>query len=244
LPKKPASLVLPFEIRRQPDDVTCGPTCLQAVYAFHGERVTLPHLVDAVPSLEDGGTLGVLLASDALSRGYRVTSVTWNLRVFDPTWFVGDKHSLHERLLLRAEARRDVPKLSMAAMAYARFVESGGKVEFRDLAPSLLRNALRRRIPILTGLSATFLYREARQRVSDDVPDDVHGDPVGHFVVLTGYSARRREVHVTDPMYPNPLSEVHTYPVNIERLLGAIYLGVLTYDANIILIEPRSRNGG
>lgn len=218
--------------------MTCGPTCLQAVYAFHGQRVALSQLVAQVPALEDGGTLGVMLANDALQRGYRVTVVTWNLRVFDPTWFGDGTARLRDLLLQRAEAKQDNPKLSLAAAAYARFVENGGELQFRDLDAALVRAWLLRGVPILTGLSATFLYRERRQRAADDVPDDVRGDPVGHFVVLTGYDPRRRAVHVTDPLHPNPLSETHTYPVRMERLVGAIYLGVLTYDGNLILIEP------
>ncbi|MFT4515524.1 MAG: hypothetical protein ACI91B_004239, partial [Planctomycetota bacterium] len=84
----------------------------------------------------------------------------------------------------------------------------------------------------------TFLYRECRQRTSDDKADDLRGDPVGHFVILTGYDPKQRTVLVTDPLHPNALSDVHTYPITMDRLVGAIYLGVLTYDANLIMIEP------
>ena len=131
----------------------------------------------------------------------------------------------------------------MAAEAYAEFLELGGKVEFRDLDPALLRGVLSRGVPILTGLSATFLYRESRQRPTDDKPDDIAGDPVGHFVVLTGYDPNSNEVFVTDPLHPNVLSQTHTYPVPVERVIGAIYLGVLTYDSNLLLIEPRVTEG-
>jgi hypothetical protein len=106
-----------FEIHRQPDDTTCGPTCLHAVYRHFGDHVDLGKLVDQVPSLAGGGTLGVLLATHALSRGYRATIVTWNLQIFDPTWFPPTRSALRERLLLRAEAKRE-PKLRVAARAY------------------------------------------------------------------------------------------------------------------------------
>lgn len=228
----------PFEIRRQPDDTTCGPTCLHAVYRYYGDDGSLKRVAKRVPMLPDGGTLGVLLAIDALARGYDATIVTWNLRVFDPSWFLPDAAPLTENLKRRAHARRRDARLHGAALAYLEFVERGGRIELRDLTPKLLRTTLQKGVPILTGLSATFLYRESRQRPTDDQPDDIAGDPVGHFVVLTGYDPKKREVFVTDPMYPNPLSENHTYPVTIDRVVGAIYLGVLTYDANLILIEP------
>ncbi|MCK5945537.1 MAG: hypothetical protein KAI24_26340 [Planctomycetes bacterium] len=231
--------VLPVEMGRQPTDVSCGPTCLHAVYAYHGLDVPTSDLIAAVPSLDEGGTLGVMLARDALARGFDATIVTWNLRVFDPSWFEDDAPPLADRLRRRARARRSNAKLRTAAEAYADFVDAGGKVAFRDLTASLLRSTLRRGVPILTGLSATFLYREMRQRPTDEVPDDLRGDPVGHFVVLSGYHPRQRTVLVTDPMHPNPLSDTHTYPVGTDRLVGAIYLGVLTYDANLVIIERR-----
>lgn len=238
------AIILPVSMGRQPTDVSCGPTCLQAVYAYYGVRVSTRKLIGNVPSLKDGGTLGVMLAQDALSRGFRVRIATWNLRVFDPTWFGNDAPALAKRLRMRARAKRKDTKLYTAAMAYADLVDAGGEVELRELRTSLIIKTLRRGVPILTGLSATFLYRECRQRSHDDVVDDLRGDPVGHFVVLTGYDPNKRTVLVTDPLHPNPLSESHTYPVSIERLVGAIYLGVLTYDANLVMIEPGDRVGG
>jgi hypothetical protein len=232
---------LPFDIRHQPDDRACGPTCLQAVYRYFGDSVSHEELVAGIPELEEGGTLGARLGTDALARGYRATLVTWNLQVFDPTWFEPGAPPLRERLLQRAAARPDDPKLGIVAQAYVEFLDRGGRIELSDLDPGLLRRALRRRVPILTGLSATYLYREARECPSDCKPDDVGGDPVGHFVVLTGYDSSKREVLVSDPEHPNPLSKIHTYPVPIERLIGALYLGVLTYDGNLMMIEPAGR---
>lgn len=228
---------LPLEIHAQPDDATCGPTCLHAVYRFFGDEIPFDELLAQVRTLEEGGTLGVLLADHALSRGYGVTVVTWNLRVFDPTWFEPPRTDLAELLRKRASAKQDT-KLRFAARAYARFVEHGGQVEFADLGPGLLSRFLRRGLPILTGLSATFLYRESREDPTTNKPDDVGGEPAGHFTVLTGYDSAHRQVYVCDPLYPNVLSQNHTYPLGMERVVGAIYLGVLTYDANLVIIEP------
>lgn len=226
-----------FEIHRQPDDATCGPTCLHAVYRHFGEDVALDELLGEVPTVEGGGTLGVLLATHALSRGYSATIVTWNLQVFDPTWFPPQRDELRERLLARAACASD-EKLRVATRAYVDFLDAGGRLALRDLDPELLRRYLLRGLPILTGLSASFLYREARERASDGQPDDVAGDPVGHFVVLTGYAPESGEVVICDPMHPNPLATSHTYTVKVERLIGAIYLGVLTFDGNLIVLEP------
>ena len=62
-----------LEILPQPDDMSCGATCLHAIYRFHGEKMELGNLVDDVEHLDEGGTLGVFLGTHALKRGYKVT---------------------------------------------------------------------------------------------------------------------------------------------------------------------------
>jgi len=233
-----------FDMVRQPDDVTCGPTCLHAIYRYWGDDRELGSLSDEVATVDGGGTVGVHLALHALASGYRAKIVSWNLRVFDPTWFAKGAPSPKEKLAARAAAQRGTRegdrKMRDVCEAYVQFLELGGEVELDDLDAALLRGYLKRNVPILTGLSATFLYREARE-LADGASDDVRGDPSGHFVVLTGYDQETREVTVTDPMHPNPLSPIHTYRVPMSRLIGAIYLGVLTYDANLLVIEPKGQ---
>jgi hypothetical protein len=56
--------------------------------------------------------------------------------------------------------------------------------------------------------------------------------------VLCGYDKQQRKVLVADPYLPNPLADDHYYDVELDRLVCAILLGVLTYDANLLIIEP------
>ena len=77
---------LELEMLPQPDDTTCGPTCLHAVYRYYDDPVPLPQLIDEVEPLSTGGTLAVSLACHALRRRYRATIYTYNLTLFDPTW--------------------------------------------------------------------------------------------------------------------------------------------------------------
>lgn len=232
---------LELEILPQPDEFTCGPTCLQAIYGYYDDLLPLAQVIDEVGKLPNGGTLAVLLASHALRRGYRAKIYTYNLTVFDPSWFVGEE-DLVERLRDQMEAK-DTAKLHAASRAYIEFLELGGKIRMRELNAALLRRFLKRSIPILTGLSATYLYQCKRETEPHCRPDDVHGVPTGHFVVLCGYDQNRRTVRVADPYEPNPLAGAHYYEVNLDRLVGAILLGVLTYDANLLIIQPGRSDG-
>ena len=109
-----------------------------------------------------------------------------------------------------------------------------------DLTSELIRRFLKNSTPILTGLSATYLYRAKREFGRDSIPDDVRGAPVGHFVVLCGYDQSNRTVLVADPLHPNPFANEQTYAVEIDRVKNAILLGIVTHDANLLIIEPRT----
>jgi hypothetical protein len=228
---------LHLDISVQPDDTTCGPACLHSVYEYYGDSISLQQVVTEVKSLKGGGTLAVLLANHALGRGYRTTIYTYNLHVFDPTWFTA-KEDLAEKLKAQATVRND-EKLSFATQGYLEFLARGGELLFEDLTIGLIRHFLKKSVPILTGLSSTYLYRSVRENPDNDLDDNIAGFPTGHFVVLCGYDREKREVLVADPYKMNPVSNDHYYMVSIARLLGAVLLGILTHDANLLIIEPR-----
>jgi len=226
-----------FEILAQPDDVTCGPTCLQAVYSFYGDSVSLADVIRDVPQLASGGTLAVLLGIHALRRAYPATLYSWDLKTFDPTWFE-EGVDLAAKLREQAQADRN-PRLQHATKAYLTFLSLGGRVKSTLFEPELLRRYLREGRPILAGLSATYLYGCARERNEQgrSVYDDVRGSPVGHFVVVWRYDPGTRLAWVADPLHDNPLTGEHVYAVPIQRLLAAILLGGSTYDANFLVLD-------
>ncbi len=230
-----------LRILPQPDDQACGPTCLHAIYRAYGDTIPLKRVVREVGSLPTGGTLAVQLACHALRRGYGATLYTYNLHVFDPTWFRGGTTSvLAERLRAQAEVKPN-PKLRLATQSYLEYLKLGGEVLFEELNRRLIRNCLQREELLLTGLSATYLYECARERGDHQlIYDDIVGEPMGHFVVIYDYDRRRRSVRVADPYADNPVFQRHDYTVGIDRLIGAVLLGVLTYDANLLVIHPRS----
>lgn len=231
---------LDVPILAQPDDVTCGPTSLHAVYGYWGDPLPLERVIAEVRGLETHGTLAALLGLHALERGYRATIVTYNLEVFDPTWFGHEGVDLAEKL--RAQrAVKPRPRLQVATEAYLDFLEAGGVIRFEELTLDLVRRILGRGTPILTGLSATYLYGCARE-VDEGGRlryDDVAGQPTGHFVVLRGWNPADDEILVSDPLRGNPRFGAHLYAAPAGRVLSSILLGVLTYDANLLIVEPR-----
>lgn len=228
-----------LDLPPQPTDTSCGPTCLHGLYRFHGLDLPLDQLIREVESAHGGGTLSVLLGNHALSNGFAVRIYTWNLRVFDPTWFPASPESLAAKLRASLPLRRK-PKLRQAILAYIQFCEEGGEVRMEVLTGALIRRYLHRGRPILTGLSSSFLYRDARTNPETNQNDDLGGEAEGHFVVLTGYDPDKRAVHVVDPYAENPLSDSRRYSVDLDRLINAILLGVLSYDCNLLILEPRA----
>jgi hypothetical protein len=224
-------------VEPQPDDVTCGPACLHAVYRHYGDDVPLADVIRDIHMLDKGGTLDVFLANHALQRGYDATILTYNLELFDPSWFPLSNEELRKRLAAQAKVK-PWRRLQTATRGYLEFLRLDGKLQLRDLEPALLRKYVERG-PVITGLSATYLYRAVRDVPETNADDDVRGEPVGHFVVLTGYRRLRREILIADPHEQNPLTRSRYYAVGVQRLIGAILLGVLTYDANLLVIEPK-----
>jgi hypothetical protein len=238
----PPLLRLPVKILPQPDETTCGPTCLQAVYRYWDEEEALGSVVGRTGRLEHGGTFAVFLACDALRKGYRATIYTYNLGVFDPTWFGNPDIDIAERLQQQQKVKMDY-RLQHATAGYIDFLKLGGRLRLIDLSPGLIHRLLRRQHPIITGLSSTYLYRTPREYGPDDKPDDIRGVPAGHFVVIAGYDLERRKVLVMDPYQMNPYGGSHEYWISIERVIGAVLLGIVTHDANLLIIHPRHMRG-
>jgi hypothetical protein len=125
----------------------------------------------------------------------------------------------------------------VASRAYIKFLEAGGKVYQKELNAELIKSYLRQSKPILTGLSATYLYGTKRETPLTNKFDSIRGEPMGHFVIINGFDEATNTVYLADPMNPNPLKSQY-YSVNFDRLINSIMLGIVTYDANLLIIEP------
>lgn len=226
---------LPVKTLPQPDEETCGPTCLHAMYAYWGDKEPLPDIVKRIRRLDHGGTYAVFLGCDALRKGYRARIYTYNLTVFDPSWFGKVGVDLRERLARQQRIKVD-PRIYHATEGYLEFLELGGRIRFASLPQDLVSRMLRRRYPLLTGLSSTYLYQQRREFGPSAVPDDVRGLPAGHFVVLAGWNFSQRRVLVVDPYQPHRYGPALRYWLSIDRVVAAILLGIVTHDANVLVV--------
>lgn len=234
---------LHMEMLPQPDPETCGPTALHAVYRYYGDGITLDRVVSEIPMLEGGGTLAPVLACHALRRGYDATVYTYDLKLFDPIWFADGGGDIRERLEAQMKIKAS-PKLHAASRAFLEFLALGGELRYADLTSRLIRKYLVRSHPIITGLSATYLYGSPREYGPQSDYDDLRGESAGHFVVLCGYHRENRTVLVADPLQARPGGKGQNYEVGIDRVLCAILLGVLTYDGNLLILTPPEKRKG
>lgn len=234
--------MLSVPLNQQPDETTCGPTCLHSIYRFYRKPYTLSTIIEDVEQFEGGGTIGVLLAIDALTKGFNATIYSYNLQIFDPTWFGLNRKEMIEKLKLQL-VHKHSEKLIIASKAYIKFLELGGRVKFEDLRSVIIRRYLKKDQPLIAGLSATYLYKSMREFGADLEYDDLRGEPAGHFVVLHGYDTETREVYIADPIMSNPTGSGTFYRMSIDRVINAVLLGIVTYDANLIIIKPKKTSG-
>src|SRR5436190_16822543 len=130
---KRKALFLNFDIKAQPDEVTCGPTCLHALYQYYNDDIKLKQVIREVKQLKTGGTLAVMMGNHALQRGYKASIYTYNLNVFDPTWFSLTSPQMIRNLKRQMTYKSKRRKLLVASRAYIKFLEAGGELLYDEL---------------------------------------------------------------------------------------------------------------
>ena len=225
---------LHFAVPPQPDDESCGITCLQAVYGHYGLEIPAESLKHNVVHWHTGGTVGVNLGRHALTQGFSAEIYSYNLKVFDPTWRDLPVKELTAKLKSRQKRIRSSRQKKEIGF-YIDFLKNGGVVRFDDLDEVLVKRLFAASRPVICGLSATYLYQTMRELPNNE-ENDVIGHPVGHFVVVSGYKADTHEVEIHDPLRRHELSATGTYLLPFQKFSNAVMLGILTYDANLLVI--------
>ena len=57
-------------------------------------------------------------------------------------------------------------------------------------------------------------------------------------MIIAGWNSRSRRVLVLDPYQPRRYGLALQYWLGIERVINAILLGIVTHDANLLVIYP------
>lgn len=237
-------ILLPFSISAQPDELTCGPAVLHAVYRFWGVERSLQQMIDEVTSVPGGGTAAVMLALHAEMHNFDAVIYTCSLPMFDPTWFRPGASVIRERLIEQARVKKFDDKRQVVTQAYIQYLDNGGEVKMEDLTLDLIASHLSQGKPLIMGVSATWLYRCMRDRQDDMYRDDIAGEPTGHFVVVHGIDTERRRAWIADPFCETPWPGSHHYEVDADRLIAAMMLGVTSYDAKLLVLTPRVGSAG
>ena len=234
--------MIDIKINTQPDDETCGPTCLHAIYQHYGYDISLEEVAKTVKRSASGGTLAPYLGIHALERGFTASILINNMDIFDPSWFEHSEASVNLSAKLEEQLKyKENEGIKQSSLAYQEFLHAGGIIKFKFLSVELLKEYFSYNLPIITGLSATYLYNSPREIFTNkkSMFDDVKGTPCGHFVIIAGFDETHRQIVVVDPFRENPLSRNNYYRVSAHRLINAILMGMITYDANLLIIQPK-----
>src|SRR5690606_32002316 len=132
-------IVLNFDIQAQPDDVTCGPTCLQALYHYYGDNIPMAEVDKEIKQLKNRYTLAVMLVNHAIKKDYKAHIYTYNLNVFDPSWFSHTSEEVVGFLKQQIQFKKKRRKLQIASQAYIKFLEAGGEIHYAELDDNLIK---------------------------------------------------------------------------------------------------------
>lgn len=58
-------------------------------------------------------------------------------------------------------------------------------------------------------------------------------------MVLYGIERTGNNIWIADPLTTNPLGDEHLYYASFDKVLAALFLGIVTYDANLLTVRPR-----
>ena len=230
-----------LDISYQPDSTTCGPTCLHAVYRYFNDPIPLHQVIAEAKQLEGGGTLAVYLGSHALARGYKATLYTYNLRIFDPTWFLPGNQQVADKLKRQREYKSGVAGLEVVTDAYLEFLNLGGRIGPRSPYHKPSSEVPQQVLAVANGaqapLSTTAPANDPSETASCMMMCEVNPPAISWLSPdMTAKSV---------PCWWQILSnrilwpKLRIYQVSIYRLICAIMLGVLTYDGDLLIIEPQ-----
>ncbi|MBN1900523.1 hypothetical protein JW926_04265 [Candidatus Sumerlaeota bacterium] len=217
----------------QPDDISCGLSCLKMVLDYYDQEQDMQALSEICPPLYDIGLFDSQLGKTAIDLGFDVTIYTYNYRIFHPIWNRLHLSDLIGKLVIK-QACAMTPHQALSARHYIEYLQKGGELLFYPLSKELILAHLDQEIPVIAALDMSFLY--------DCVAfyDEFSEYRATHFVIIHGYDPKRNVFHVCDPWHSIPIPhENGRYAVDADRVINAIFLGQDRNDSSLIVIRKK-----
>ncbi len=192
---------------RQPKD-ECEPTCLKMVTDFldKDRKFDLKGIIKDTQSELKYMDWDYKIGIAALKRGFNARIITFSNDLFDPTWAKLSKKKIIEKLKKRLKFVLKYDKRDMhegyiwwwyesSLKAAIEFLEKGGEVELKPISKELIKNYIKKNIPVITPLNGSIFYN--RKRVYRGRYNDIKGEYFGHCVVTSGF--KNNKFIITDP---------------------------------------------
>lgn len=224
----------------QPKD-ECEPTCLKMVMEFldRSRKFDLKEIINDTQSKLKYIDWDYKIGTAALKRGFNAKIITFSNDLFDPTWTKLSKKKIIEKLKKRLKFvlnynKKDINEgyiwwwYESSLKAAIEFLEIGGEIELKPISKELIKNYIKKNIPVITPLNGSIFYN--RKRVYRGRYDDIRGEYFGHCVVTTGF--RNDNFIITNP---GSLSNKTKGIVEIDS--DVLISAIISHADQIIIIE-------
>jgi peptidase C39-like protein len=226
---------LPIRSEIQPDDTSCGISCLKMLLAFHGISLSFDEMREIIPPLPDIGLYDSHVGKAALDLGFSVTIYSYNYTIFHPLWNHLTRKDLIRHLSTKNKSSM-TPLQEFATKSYIEFMEAGGEVLFYPLSKELLLAFFEKGLPVMVALDMCFLYDSMVYYENTTEPRATH------FVVLHGYNPENNTFRISDPWHSIPLpNNMGQFSLDADRVINAIFLGQNRNDAAVVVIQKNNQ---
>jgi len=200
---------------------TCGPSSLQQILAYYGIEMDLKKIMRNVKIYKGGFAFMSDLATYVKKLGFDSKIICYDASIVDPTWSELSKRKIIQKLVKRFKFEKNgIKKL-------IKFLKVNGKLEIRIPTKELILSYLKKKVPPIICLSSTILRGKSRRYKGKY--DDIKGNPIGHFLVISGYD--NGYFIVTDP---SRISK-GIYKVKEDKLLFSWFF----WGGWLLIIKPK-----
>lgn len=215
-------------------DFECGPACVAQVLSYHKIGYDMQEIIDFTSNSYKFKDWDYLMAQYLLGKGYKITVVSFQSLIFDPSWenisqskllkklkeelsfFYSDSPRLKHQgfLAWHQNLGSEISELEEAI----KFLTLGGEIVITPIIAEDIEKEIKKGNPIIAAYDSILLHGMKRGFMGK--PDDIGGNPMGHVSVIAGYN--KTDFLLVDPSYWYRKEE-HYY-IDKNRLINSIIL--------------------